>query len=172
MEVGLLLVVTHHAISTPPEGFENSGELFVPIATLAVVQFVAVAILARGFGRLFPVVRRERSHGSFRWSGILGLAGMVITCGAFAFWSVSDGTTLVVNTNLISGVDWTTNVGAWWPGLFAGMAALAIVALACAPSITQEVRVLPVPVDPGTRDVPRALSSSPEAQLTGRGASK
>jgi hypothetical protein len=69
--------------------------------------------------------------------GVLGLGGMVLSCGAFAAWSLRDGSTpLLVNTRLIAGTAWITNVGAWWPGLFAAMLALTLVAAACAPGMT------------------------------------
>jgi hypothetical protein len=42
---------------------------------------------------------------------------------------------MVVNTRLIAGTAWMTNAGAWWPGLFAAMLALTLVAAGCAPGM-------------------------------------
>ena len=72
------------------------------------------------------------------WAAIFSVGGMVLGCGAFAAWSLQDGMTpmAVVNARLIAGTPWITNVGAWWPGLFAAMVALTLVAAAGAPGMT------------------------------------
>jgi hypothetical protein len=60
---------------------------------------------------------------------------MTATCVALAVWSLKDGTVLVVDTSVIAGKSSVTNVGAWWPGLFAAMVALTVVAVAGAPGV-------------------------------------
>jgi len=137
-EVALVNAVTDHAVSTAPLGYNNSGEGGLAIAVLAVVQPALVGALALAWHLLVPGSRKalgHRAHGPVTMSRLVGLAGMVITCVAFAAWSISDGTTLIVNTSLIAGAARMTNVGAWWPALFAAMSALAVVALACAPGV-------------------------------------
>jgi hypothetical protein len=64
---------------------------------------------------------------------------MVVCSTAFALWSIYDGTALVVNASLIAGVSWVTNVGAWWPGLFAAMVALTIVAAVWSPAFLRSI---------------------------------
>lgn len=129
-ELLLLLLVTRHAIATAPYGVD-SGEGAAAIATLGLAQVVLVAMLMPLAGRSTRLVslRGRSPHGRLQWFGLLGLVGMVITCGAFAAWSLHDGTTLIVSTSLIAGQPRMTNVGAWWPGLFAAMATLVVISL-------------------------------------------
>ena len=138
-EVLVVLLVTHVAIVTAPLGFENSGEAGVAIAVLAAAQPVLAGALALAWGRLLRASPGEPRPGRHRvrvWWAISGLGGMVLCCAAFAAWSIRDGTTLLVHTRLIAGTALITNAGAWWPGLFAAMAALTLVAAACAPGLT------------------------------------
>jgi len=133
-EVLLVLLVTRHAMETAPMGFDLSREAWTAIALLAAAQPVLVGALAvawSGFQRTEP----SRSRRSRPWSMLLCLVGMALTVAAFAAWSITDGNFLVVNTTFISGIAWVTNSGAWWPGLFAAMAALMVVAVAAAPGI-------------------------------------
>ena len=96
------------------------------IAVLGVAQPVlvgAVALVSSAFPELRPEhfpARRRRS-----WFGLLGLVGMVITCGAFAAW--------MVNTLVVQGRWW--NVGPKWPGLLIAMAVLTVTAVVCAPGV-------------------------------------
>lgn len=96
------------------------------IAVLGVAQPVlvgAVAPVSSAFPELRPEhfpARRRRS-----WFGLLGLVGMVITCGAFAAW--------MVNTLVVQGRWW--NVGPKWPGLLIAMAVLTVTAVVCAPGV-------------------------------------
>ncbi len=131
-ELLLVLLVTRHAISTAPFG-ADSGEAAVPIAELGLAQVLFVGVLAALVSRIlrFAPAHDRGSH----WSGFLGPAGMALTCTAFALWSLQDGTRLIVNTTVIAGTPAMTNSGAWWPGLFAAMCALTIVAVVCAPGI-------------------------------------
>jgi len=138
-EVLVVSLVTHVAIVTAPLGFEYSGETAAPILILGVAQLALVGALALVWSRLLrlslgqpgPNARRIRP-----WTAVLGLGGMVLGCGAFAAWSLRAGTIpLVVNTRLIAGPAWVTNVGAWWPGLFAAMVALLLAAAVCAPGM-------------------------------------
>ena len=62
---------------------------------------------------------------------------MALTCTAFGAWSLQDGTRLIVNTIVIAGTSAMTNAGAWWPGLFAAVAALTLVAITGAPGIVR-----------------------------------
>ncbi len=138
-EVVLVHVITDHSMTTAPLGSENSGEGACAIALLSIAQPVLVAALALMWSRWATTVRPEqgpvrRSHRSR--SGLLALVGMVVTCGAFAAWSLYDRTTLIVNTNLIASRV-VTNVGAWWPGVFAAMACLVVVAVVCAPGVIE-----------------------------------
>lgn len=139
-EVITVLLVTHVAIVTAPLGFENSGEAGAAIAILAVAQPALAAALALAWGRLLRVSPEEPQASIHRirpWPAIFGLGGMVLGCGAFAAWSLRAATIpLVVNTRLIGGPAWVTNVGAWWPGLFAAMVALLLAAAVCAPGMT------------------------------------
>jgi len=134
-ELLLVLLVTRHAIATAPFGVD-SGDGAPPIAALGAAQGLFVGALAPFLSRFWKFVPRHdrRSHDP-QWSGLLGLAGMAITCAAFAVWSLHDGTTLIVNTRVIAGTSGMTNSGAWWPGLFAAMSALTAVAIVCAPGI-------------------------------------
>jgi hypothetical protein len=138
-EVIIVLLVTHQAIVTAPLGFENSGEQRVPIGILAAAQPVLAGVLAFVWGRLLRVSPGEPRPGTHRihaWRGMAGLGGMVLTCAAFAAWSIRDGNALLVHTRLIAGSALIANSGAWWPGLFAAMVALTLVAAACAPGLT------------------------------------
>jgi hypothetical protein len=137
-EVLIVYLVTHVAIVTAPLGL-YSGEAGAAIGILGVAQLALVGALALVGGGLLrlsvgqprPSARRIRS-----WTAVLGLGGMALGCGAFAAWSLRAGTIpLVVNTRLIGGPAWVTNVGAWWPGLFAAMAALLLAAAVCAPGL-------------------------------------
>ena len=133
-ELGVVLLVTHHAIVTAPYGVD-SGEGVVAIAILVVAQLLLLGAVAASLAR-FARLDDERalgSRGRLQWSGLLGTVGMVITCAAFAVWSLHDGTTLLVSTGLIAGEQTVSNVGAWWPGLFAAMAALTVMTVIRAP---------------------------------------
>jgi hypothetical protein len=137
-EVGVVLLVTHVAIVTAPLGFENSGEAGAAIGILAAAQPVLAGALALAWGRLLRISPGGPGPAGQRvrvWRTVSGLGGMVLTCAAFAAWSIRDGTALLVHTRLIAGTGTITNVGAWWPGLFAAMAALTLVAAACAPGL-------------------------------------
>jgi|GEM_PF-3238326 hypothetical protein len=159
VEFVLVHLVTDHAMATAPLGFNNSGEGAAAIAVLAVAQPVLVGFLVLAWSRLLPTVGPEHARARRRrwsWFGPLGLVGMVITCGAFAAWSLRDGTTLIVNTTIIAGRSGVANVGAWWPGLFAAMAALTVVALACAPGIVLRTEGGAEPVVPSMSDERKA----------------
>jgi hypothetical protein len=153
-EVIVVLVVTHVAIVTAPAGL-YSGETAAPIAILGVSQLALVGALALVWGRLLRLSQGEPLRGARRfrpWAAILGLGGMVLGCGAFAVWSLQDGTTpLVVNARLIGGPAWVTNVGAWWPGLFAAMLVLTLVAAAFTPGVTSRAEDK-IPLPPSTSD--------------------
>ena len=139
-EVLVVRLVTHIAIVTAPLGFEYSGETAAPILILGVAQLAlagALALVWAGLLRLSPGQPRPKAQRIRSWTAVLGLGGMVLGCGAFAAWSLRAGTIpLVVNTKLIGGPAWVTNVGAWWPGLFAAMVALLLAAAVCAPGMT------------------------------------
>ncbi|MGP8181219.1 MAG: hypothetical protein ACLP1E_10645 [Acidimicrobiales bacterium] len=157
-ELLLVLVVTRHAIATAPYGVD-SGEGAAAIATLGLAQ-VLVAMLMALIGRSTRLVspRGRSPHGRLQWFGLLGSVGMVITCGAFAAWSLHDGTTLIVSTSLIAGQPRMTNVGAWWPGLFAAMATLMVISLVCACGI---IRQRESPAGPSSATENRLPSGSP-----------
>ena len=162
-EVIVVLLVTHRAIVTAPLGFENSGEAGVAIGILAAAQPALAGVLALVWGRLLQVSPGEPGSGMHRIRArrvISGLGGMALTCVAFAAWSLRDGTTLLVHTGLIAGTALITNVGAWWPGLFAAMVALTLVAAACAPGLaaTAEGKV---PRAPSTSDRTASAASAP-----------
>ena len=146
-EVIVVLLVTHVAIATAPLGFENSGEAGAAIAVLGAAQPLLAGALALPWGRFLRVSPRPSTHRTRPWRAILGLGGMALNCAAFAAWSVRDGTAMLVHTRLIAGTALITNAGAWWPGLFAAMAALTLVAAACAPGMTATAagKVPPVP---------------------------
>jgi hypothetical protein len=135
----VVLLVTHVAIVTAPLGFENSGEAGTAIVVLAVAQpalACALAVMWDRFLRLRPGTPRPGTHRGRPWAAVIGLSGMVLSCGAFAAWSLQDGPApMVINTGLIAGTAWMTNAGAWWPGLFAAMLALTLVAAGCAPGM-------------------------------------
>ena len=155
LEVLVVFLGTHVAIVTAPLGFEYSGETAAPIGILGVAQLALAGALALGWGRLLSV-SPARPHPSARrlrpWSAVLGLGGMVLGCGAFAAWSLRAGTIpLVVSTRSIGGPAWTTNVGAWWPGLFAAMVALILLAAVCAPGMTSAAEGK-LPREPSTSD--------------------
>ncbi len=154
-ELIVVLLVTHVAIVAAPLGFENSGEGGAAIAILGVAQPALAGALALAWGRLLrvsPGEPRPSTHRIRPWTAMLGLGGMVLSCGAFAAWSLQDGTTpLRVSTRLIAGTAWITNVGAWWPGLFAAMLALTLVAAACAPGMISTAGSK-VPLMPSTSD--------------------
>jgi hypothetical protein len=139
-EVIVVLLLTHVAIVTAPLGFENSGEAGAAIGILGVAQPALAGALALVWGRLLrvsPGGPRPGAHRIRPWRAILGLGGMVLSCAAVAAWSLRDETIgLLVNTRLIAGTASITNAGAWWPGLFAAMLALTLVAAACAPGMT------------------------------------
>jgi hypothetical protein len=95
------------------------------IAVLVVAQPVLVGAVALASSASpgvrpehFPVKRRRS------WFGLLGLVGMVITCGAMAAWMVN--------------VLW---LPARWPGVLIAMAILTGTAVVCAPGIIGEPRV-------------------------------
>jgi hypothetical protein len=137
-EVIVVLLVTHVAIATAPLGFENSGEAGAAIGILAAAQPALAGALALVWGRLLHVGPGKPGSSTRRipaWTAVSGLGGMALTCVAFAAWGLRDGTTLLVHTRLIAGTALITNAGAWWPGLFAAMVALALVAAACAPGL-------------------------------------
>lgn len=165
-ELSCLRVATDYSMATARLGFNNAGEGAVAIATLVLVQFGLVVALVPAWGRSTPTVRlvevrKERSRLS--WVGVSGLAGMVTTCGAFVAWSLRDGTTLIVDTSLIAGKSAVVNVGAWWPGLFAAMAALTVMALVCAPGT---IRRVSSSVNPASS--PAGASGGRPAEKTGR----
>jgi len=140
-ELLLVLLVTHRSIVTARYGVD-SGEGAGAIEILILAQVILVVVLRLFLGRsaLLGPERRRGWGGRFRWSGLLGIVGTVITCGAFAAWSLYDGTTLIVSAGLIAGEPIMTNVGAWWPGLFAAMATLMVVTVACAPGLWRAER--------------------------------
>lgn len=146
-EVIVVLLVTHVAIATAPLGFENSGEAGAAIAVLGAAQPLLAGALALLWGRLLRVSPLPSTHRTRPWRAMLGLGGMALNCAAFAAWSVRDGTAMLVHTRLIAGTPVIVNAGAWWPGLFAAMAALTLVAAACAPGMTATAasKVPPVP---------------------------
>jgi len=155
VELVLVHLVTDHAMATAPLGFNNSGEGAAAIAVLAVAQPVLVGVLALAWSRLLPTLGSEHARARRRqwsWFGLLGLVGMVTTCWAFAAWSLRDGTTLIVNTTIIAGRSGVSNVGAWWPGLFAAMAALTVVAVVCSPGIIWRTEGGAEPVLPAIGD--------------------
>jgi hypothetical protein len=166
-EVLVVFLVTQVAIITAPLGFENSGETAAPIGILGVAQPAlagALALVWGGLLRVSPGKPRPSARRIRPWSAVLGLGGMVLGCGAFAAWSLRAGTTpLVVNTSLIGGPAWTTNVGAWWPGLFAAMLALTLVAAACAPGMTSTAEGK-VPRVPSASDRTASPASAPYDQ--------
>ena len=163
-EVLVVYLVTHVALVTAPLGFEYSGETAAPILILGVAHLALVGALALVWGRLLrlslgqpgPDARPIRS-----WTAVLGLGGMVLGCGACAAWSLRAGTIpVVVSTRLIGGPAWVTNVGAWWPGLFAAMAALLLAAAVCAPGMTPATGGK-VPRVPSTSDHTASPASAP-----------
>ncbi len=156
-ELLLVLLVTRHAIATAPYGVD-SGEGAAAIAALGLAQVVLVAMLMPLIGRSTRLdsLRGRSPHGRFQWFGLLGLVGMVITCGAFAAWSLYDGTTLIVRTSLIAGQPRMTNAGAWWPGSFAAMATLTVISLVCARGRQTES-----PAGPSAATMNRVPSGSP-----------
>lgn len=146
-EVIVVLLVTHVAIATAPLGFENSGEAGAAIAVLGAAQPLLAGALALLWGRLLRVSPRPGTHRARPWNAVLGLGGMALNCAAFAAWSLRDGTAMLVHTRLIAGTAVIANAGAWWPGLFAAMVALTLVAAAGAPGMTATAadKVPPVP---------------------------
>ena len=94
------------------------------IAVLVVAQPVLVGAVALA-SSAFPGVRSEHlSQGRRRsWFALLGLVGMVITCGTMAAW--------MVNVLVVSG-GW---LPARWPGVLIAMAVLTGTAVVCAPGI-------------------------------------
>lgn len=161
-EIVLVHLVTGHAVATAPLGFNNSGEAATAIVVLGVSQLVLVGALALVLGRVLAT-GSGRAHwlrNRLSWSRPGGLVGMVLVCGAFAAWSLCDGTALIVNTSLLAGRSAITNVGAWWPGLFAAMAILTVVALVCTPGVFSRADVGSEPAPPPTR-VPRQPSGRP-----------
>lgn len=167
-EVAVVLLVTHVAIVTAPLGFENSGEAGVAIGILAAAQPVLAGALALVWGRLLrpspgkpsPGEPSPGTHRTGAWRAVAGLGGMVLACAAFAAWSLRDGTTFLVHTRLIAGTATIANAGAWWPGLFAAMAALMLVAAACAPGLTATSRGN-IPRAPSASDRTAAPASAP-----------
>jgi len=160
-EVIVILLVTHLAIVAAPLGFENSGEAGVAIGILALAQPALAGALALVWVRLLHVSPREPGSGMHQiraWRVISGPPRMALTSVAFAAWSLRDGTTLLVHTRLIAGTALITNVGAWWPGLFAAMVALTLVAAACAPGLATTAE----------GKVPRAPSTSDPLDPAGR----
>lgn len=139
-ELLVVFLVTRVAMVTAPLGFEYSGEAGAAIGILGVAQLALAVVLALVWAwllRLSPAERRPGMHRIRPWAAIAGLGGMVLGCAAFAAWSLQAGTTpVVVNARLIAGAPWVTNVGAWWPGLFAAMVALTLLAAAGAPGMT------------------------------------
>ena len=93
---------------------------------------------------------------------MLGLGGMALNCAAFAAWSARDGTAMLVHTRLIAGTALIVNAGAWWPGLFAAMVALTLVAAACAPGMTATAAGKGRPAPSGS-DRTASVASTPAA---------
>jgi hypothetical protein len=95
------------------------------IAVLVVAQPVLVGAVALAWNRLLPATRPEHFPGVRRrsWLGLLGLAGMVVTCGATAGWMVN---TLVWRWG---------SAGSRWPGVLIAMAVLTVTAVVCAPGV-------------------------------------
>jgi hypothetical protein len=94
-EMIVVLLVTHVAIVNAPLGFENSGEEGLAIAVLAAVQPVLAGALAVAWWRILRVGPGEPRPGARRaraWRAIACLGGMVLTCAAFAAWSIRRGT--------------------------------------------------------------------------------
>lgn len=152
-EFFVVRLVTAHAMATAPLGFNNSGEGAVAIGVLGSAQPVLVAVLAVLWSRLSPKVMSEQvplERRRLAPLGLLCLGAMVITCGAFAIWSLQDGTALIVNTSVISTRSRVTNVGAWWPGLFAAMATLTVLAVAFVPGIIWRAERVSEPLVPST----------------------
>ena len=134
VEFLLLHFVTAHELAIAP--YFQSGEGTVAIAVLAVGQPVLVGALALLCCRLLPVRRLERHRRTLRpsaWIGMLGIVGMAASCGAVLFWGDRNGTLFFVHPSFLGAIKGSRNFGAWWPGLFAAMAALTVVAVACAP---------------------------------------
>lgn len=159
-EIVLVHLVTGHTMATAPLGFNNSGEAATAIVALGASQLMLVGALALVPGGLLAA-DPGRDHWAWNrlsWSCLGGLVGMVLACGAFAAWSLCGGTALIVNTSLIAGRSAITNVGAWWPGLFAAMAVLMVVALVCTPGIFSRA-------DVGSE--PRPPPASVQTQLSG-----
>ena len=156
-EMIVVLLVTHVAIVAAPLGFEYSGEVGAAIAVLGVAQLPLAGALALAWARLRSDSAAESEPAAHLFrprSAIPGLGGMVLSCAAFAAWSLHDGTVgVLVDATLIAGTARITNVGAWWPGLFAAMVVLTLVAAACAPGVTSRA----------VRKVPRAPSASEDA---------
>ncbi len=154
-ELLVVFLVTHVAMLTAPLGFENSGEAGAAIGILGAAQLALAAVLALVWGRLLRLSPAERRPGRRRirpWAAIAGFGGMVLGCGAFGAWSLQAGTIpLVVNAKLIAGAPWVTNVGAWWPGLFAAMVALTLLAAAGAPGMTSRAEGM-APLPPSASD--------------------
>jgi hypothetical protein len=164
-EVIVVFLVTREAIATAPAG-EYSGESGACIAILGVAQLALAVTLALGWARLLgvsPATGRPSAHQTRPWAAIAGIGGMVVGCGAFAGWSLQDGTgpLAAVNARLIAGTPWITNVGAWWPGLFAAMVALTLLAAAAAPGLTSTAEGM-VPPPPSASD----YAASPVADVS------
>jgi hypothetical protein len=141
-EMIVVLLVTHVAIVTAPLGFENSGEVGAAIAVLGVAQVPLAGALALAWARLCfggASDSGRAAHLIRPGIAILGLGGMLLSCAAFAAWSLHDGAVgVLVSARLIAGTPRIANVGAWWPGLFAAMVVLTVVAAACAPGVTSK----------------------------------
>ena len=163
VEFLLLRFVTAHELAIAP--YFDSGEGTLAIAVLAIGQPVLVAALALLCNRLLPERRPERHHSTLRpsaWIGMLGIIGMALTCGAMLFSGDRNGTLLVIHPSFLGAVKGSRNFGAWWPGLFVAMAALTVVALACAPGIIWRADRGAEPVVPPTgvdSDVPAAVGA-------------
>jgi hypothetical protein len=146
-EIVLVHLVTGHAMATAPLGFDDSGEGAAAIVALGVSQPVLVGALALILGRLPTAGRRRvaRDRQRSSWSYVGSLVGMVIACGALAAWSLYDRTAFVVDTSLIAGKSAVTNVGAWWPGLFAAVVALMVAGVVSVPAVVRKPALGPSP---------------------------
>jgi len=128
--------------TAPPPPWHWCGEGFCGSARQSAVPVGA------GFG-----------HGQ-RWSASVAWC-LAVERSAPGAWSLEPGTIpLVVNAKLIAGAPWVTNVGAWWPGLFAAMVALTLLAAAGAPGMTSRAEDM-APFPPSASDRAASPAAAP-----------